>query len=119
MNTSLRRHQFDENTMKGWKSSPLRIIGATLSLCHQKPTFVVQAMTGGFVTADCSECGKTRTITFDEFRDLKLWVACPSCEKQMSAEMVPPKDKNYGFICKNCNIYIWLSDLLPYCQDII
>jgi len=112
MNTSLKRHEFDQNLLKAWKNNPLRIIG-TLSKCHQKPTFIAQSLSGGLVKAFCSQCKSEGYFSFEEFKALRLWVACPTCNKLMSAGMVEPKDKNYVFICKDCGVYIRLADILP------
>lgn len=72
-------------------------------------------MEGGFVTADCADCGQKAktTLSYKEFLDLKLWVSCPKCLKQMKSCWVTKKEQNYGYECEQCQIDIWLSDLLP------
>lgn len=100
---------------KFWKTYPLRIPGPHLSSCCQKPTALVQSMKGGFVTQNCSGCGKSNTLSEAEFRSLHLWVACPQCRKSMTAALVY---KNYGFECKACDVGIQLSDLLPRWEDL-
>jgi len=71
-------------------------------------------MEGGFVTANCFNCNKKETLTESEFKKLPLIVCCPECQEIMSSETI---EKNYSFFCKNCNIYIFFSDLLPKWED--
>ncbi len=105
-----------DNLRAAWKEYPIRVFGPRLSRCHNKPTFLVQSMTGGFVTANCSECGNSATLSNDEFRDLKLWVGCPKCKGRMKDEILG--DRNYGYRCERCRIEIILSDLLPMWSDL-
>ena len=113
----MRHSEFDNQTSSGWKSYPVRIMGPRVSRCHNKPTLLVQSMQGGFVTANCSECGEKTNLSFYEFRELQLWVSCPQCRKRMSQYIT--KEENYGYQCSSCAIYIWLADLLPYWHELI
>jgi NAD-dependent SIR2 family protein deacetylase len=47
-------------------------------------------MEGGFVSANCSECGAKdkSNVTLDDVRDLNLWVSCPKCKSRMAAGKV-------------------------------
>ena len=112
-----RRHQYDPKMQEGWKSYPVRLITSTLSPCCQKPRLLVQSMAGGFVTQNCSECNGHTTINPKEFKQLNIYVSCPNqtCRRQMQAGYLPPPDDpNYGFTCHECQLYIWLADLLPH-----
>jgi predicted RNA-binding Zn-ribbon protein involved in translation (DUF1610 family) len=74
-------------------------------------------MEGGFVTANCVACGQKDTLTMGEFRKLTVYAACPKCHETMDAGFVPDsseKERNYGFRCEACGVYIWLADLLPH-----
>ncbi len=111
--------------LKSWKSYPIRISGPRLSRCHAKPTLLVQSMKGGFITANCSECGDKDTINHTEFLKLPLWVSCPRCKKQMARALLSRIKGNsrlagnYGFACSSCSIYLLLADLLPYWDDLM
>jgi hypothetical protein len=93
-----------------YRKFPIRITGKNLSSCHNVPTVIVQSMEGGFVTRNCSICGKKETLPQEVFKSLELWVACPNCKKAMSAEMI---EGNYCYLCKSCDTFIKFSDLLP------
>src|SRR4051794_2367239 len=51
-------HRFAPELLEGWKSYPVRVCGPRPSACHGKPTLLVQSMAGGFVSANCCECGE-------------------------------------------------------------
>ncbi len=94
----------------------LRIIGPHESYCCQKPTLLVQSMKGGFVSANCSQCGRDRSLKWDEFLALDLWVSCPKCRIRAEAGKV---DGNYGFRCPECNWRCYLASLLPMYDELI
>jgi endogenous inhibitor of DNA gyrase (YacG/DUF329 family) len=73
-------------------------------------------MPGGFVTANCSKCGKKDILAFDEVKGLRIWVSCPECREPMVPGIV---EKNYSYECPTCDVYVWLADLLPNWQDIV
>jgi hypothetical protein len=112
----LKLFPFNPELRSFWKLYPLRIPGPRLSSCCRSPTALVQSMAGGFVTQNCSRCGKYETLSKEEFRDLSLWVACPSCRKPMEASYI---FSNYGYKCVVCDIGINLSDLLPRWEDLL
>src|SRR6266446_3121222 len=62
-----------------WKTFPVRFEGPRVSRCCSWPTVLVQSMDGGFVTSNCSKCGKYETLSRAEFDDLAIWMACPEC----------------------------------------
>ena len=113
---------FKEDNLENWKSYPIRLEVPELSDCCHQPRLLVQSMEGGFVTANCSECGRKKTLSRHEFQELPVWVSCPKCRKKMLAQVVPGssgKKLNYGFACNDCELYIWLSDLLPHWSDVV
>lgn len=112
----MRRYKYDENICDGWKSYPVRLtLERRLSRCCSQPTVLVQSMEGGFVTANCLRCGKKDFISDSEFKGLSLIVSCPDCKKVMTPTMI---EKNYSYYCENCELYIWLSDLLPHWEEL-
>lgn len=111
----MNRYEYDPETSDGWKSYSVRIVVSGKSRCYGQQRILVRSMEGGYVTADCSRCGKKNLLSLTEFQDIGLWVGCPQCQKAMDAELVY---KNYGFACGKCQIYIWLSDLLQHYSDI-
>lgn len=99
-----------------WKTFPVRFEGPRISRCCSWPTVLVQSMDGGFVTSNCSKCGKCETLSNHEFIDgLRIWVACPECGDPMYREMI---DKNYGFVCHACEVGIRLAEILPRWNDL-
>jgi DNA-directed RNA polymerase subunit M/transcription elongation factor TFIIS len=76
-------------------------------------------MDGGFVTANCSECGSSKTnqpLKEAEFKRLGVWVGCPRCSKCMEPVLIAT---NYVFACKNCGVYIKLASLLPRAEKLL
>jgi hypothetical protein len=119
----MRRHPYDPQQRINWKTYPVRLVAQSLSSCHNQPRLLVQSMEGGFVSANCSACGKPEPLSHIEFLSLDnwLWVACPSCRKRMIHGYVPSGSsaKNYGFFCEGCAVYVWLSDLLPRWEELM
>jgi hypothetical protein len=118
-------HRFATALLEGWKNYPVRIRGPRPSECHGSPTLLVQSMTGGFVSANCSACGKKQTLGKADFFNLFLWVSCPRCRARMEPEMLSRVNGacqlagNYGYKCDKCQIYILFADLLPRWQDLV
>lgn len=118
-------HRYSAAVMAGWKSYPVRIPGPRMSICHDAPTLLVVSMEGGFVTANCSDCGKGHSVSQNEFLGLGLWVSCPICRHQMepqklSQELAGRKYAgNYAFVCRPCSQFSLLADLLPHWEDLM
>lgn len=99
-----------------WRSYPLRIPGgSTCSQCRQE-TVLVQSMKGGFITRNCPKCGNVDSLPRRTFKQLGLWIACPKCKARMNPEVLP--DKNYGYVCKPCDVAVPLFELLPRYEEI-
>lgn len=115
-------HRFDPSTTGGWKSYPVRLCGPRNSLCHARPTILTQVARGGFVTANCSQCGADEILTRNEFLSMQLWVGCPRCRRAMERDMVPLPNQhraaNYGLLCRACRIYFLFADILPDWSDV-
>jgi hypothetical protein len=88
-------HSFSPEELNGWKSYPIRIPGPRLSKCHGKPTLLVQSTQGGFVTANCSECGDRDTLSEDEF--LSLQGKRSTDRPNYCRSLVPVKGCSVGF----------------------
>lgn len=94
----------------------IRIQGPRISRCCNAPTLLVQSMSGGFVTANCSECGQKSGLRRDEFYDLNVWVSCPECRTRMDPAIL---NKNYGYKCGKCSWNAELSSMVPQWDEII
>jgi len=112
----MREFPIDSKVREMWKLYPLRIPGRPLSSCCQTQTVLVQSMEGGFVTQNCSKCGKNTSLGKQEFYNLHLWVACPECKQQMKPAIIT--NNNYGYECQKCQLSIKLASLLPRWSDI-
>lgn len=96
--------------------SPLRIEGLRRSSCCSWPTVLVQSMKGGFVTQNCTKCGKPHSLSEHAFFHLlRCAVDCPNCGDRMYKDFV---GYNYGFKCPTCNSALSLAILVPWWYDI-
>lgn len=94
----------------------IRLAGPNRSYCHNAKTLLVQSMKGGFVTANCSECGKSSTLRESDFFALDLWVSCAKCRSRMESAKIW---SNYGFRCPRCNWSCELASLLPNWDELM
>jgi type I restriction enzyme R subunit len=79
----------------------LRSQGLRKSSCCRAPTILVQSMTGGFVTANCSKCNNSASVSSNDFfHELDIWVSCPKCRKRAGPSTVGRA--NYGYKCNTC-----------------
>ena len=112
----MKRYTYNPETAHGWKSYPIRVVGPGKSPCCEQPKILVESSEGGFVPSNCSKCGEKDNLSIEEFKSLGIWVVCPECRRKM--EPVQNSEKNYVFECRQCEIYIWLADLLPKWKDL-
>ena len=74
-------------------------------------------MEGGFVTQNCSSCGKPETLSAHEFQNrLDLWLSCPHCKRRMRVATV--STANYGYSCEDCEVTVRLASILPRWEDL-
>lgn len=96
-------------------TAPLRLKGPSPSPCCAWPSLLVRSMDGGFVTRNCMKCWRPTTLSnYDFFYRLSCVVACPECGQEMYREFI---DKNYGFVCHDCDLGIQLADVVPRWND--
>lgn len=113
----MKNYPISEKIKEFWKSYPLRIPGYSFCKNCDTASVLVQSMKGGFVTRNCPNCNQPETLPNSVFlEELDLYVACPECKQRMEAQILP--DKNYGYICVDCDGYISLPDLLPRYEDL-
>lgn len=96
----------------------LRIPTGRISSCCKVPMVLAQSRDGGFVTQNCPACNgffKTKTLKYQQFLDLNIYVDCPRCRVQAPAGMV---GRNYGFRCKDCKWTCELVSLVPHYSDL-
>jgi len=86
--------------------------------CCGERTLLAQASDWGWVTACCLKCRKTRTLKWEEFCGLDVWVSCPRCCRRMEPKAIG-RYGYYGYACANCNVTCLLANLLPEVSDII
>lgn len=96
----------------------LRIPTGRISSCCGAPMVLAQSRDGGFVTQNCPVCNdffKTKTLKYQQFIELNIFVECPQCRIRTEADMV---GKNYGFRCDKCNWTCELASLVPHFADL-
>jgi hypothetical protein len=112
----MRHLRYDKETCDGWKSYPVHLtLGHRVSHCCSQPAVLVQKTEDGLVTANCFKCGNSETISAYEFRSLRFIVSCPECKHVMTPTLI---EENFSYLCENCQLYIWLSDLLPHWEEL-
>ena len=109
-------YQIDPSVREMWRTYPVRIPGGSQCPRCDVETVLVQSMEGGFVTRNCAHCNDSTPLPKDVFFSLNLWVACPECSRRMTPNELP--DRNYGYVCRKCDVGIRLSDLLPRWEDL-
>lgn len=113
----MKNYPISQTITEFWKSYPLRIPGYSLCDDCEMSSVLVQSMKRGFVTRNCPNCNQPKTLPNDVFfEELDIYVACPECKQRMEPTILP--DKNYGYLCSDCETYILLSDLLPRYEDL-
>ena len=112
----MRRYEYNPESTNGWRSYPIRLTVTGKSGCCKETKILVQSMDGGFVTANCTKCGKQDTVSHSEFEALDVWISCPECQQKMASQKVAYS--NYGYTCERCDLYVLLGDLLPKWDEI-
>jgi hypothetical protein len=91
--------------------SPLILLGSP-SRCHRVDSIIVRSRDGGFVTQNCSECGKPRALRETELPDL----ICGACEADLEKGRSP--SANYQYSCGECGLRWLLAFLVPAWDDL-
>lgn len=119
--------RYPPETRQRWRDFPIRIMGPR-SKCHRSPTLLVRSMSGGFITANCSTCGKAQMLTASQFIAVNgwLWIGCPTCNQRMrpTGNLAVMKGGrtlagNYGYMCQACGTCINAADILPGWQEVV
>lgn len=91
----------DDRLFEEWRRYPVRAVFGACDRCGE-PTILVQSMDGGYITRNCSNCGRIHTPTERMFfGKLELWVVCPECRRKMEKARIY---SNYGYDCSHCDI---------------
>ncbi len=80
------------------------------SSCCNASQLLVQSREGGFVSKNCTECGKSRRVRLDELPE----VQCDSCGVQMHKTT---RLKNYAYVCPQCEDFFSLWSRIPYWSE--
>ena len=83
-----------------------------LSWCCRARRVLVESMPGGFVTQNCTHCGRCRTVLPHELPDRK----CEICEAQLVVRMID--GTNYFYACPGCGDHRKLAALLPHYSEL-
>ena len=111
--TAFQTGDFEDVIAKEMKRSVLIVI--LTAFIHTKCDAVrVTATAGGFVNSSCSNCRADANLSEVDFFSLNLWVSCPKCRMPMNPDYIV---KNYGFVCRPCDLGIELATLLPRWTD--
>jgi hypothetical protein len=89
----------------------LTLYGST-SRCCRSPSQIVRSREGGFVTQNCTSCGKPRALPKDEIPEL----VCPACRIELITFI--NSDKNYAYKCRECNLSSELASLVPHWSEV-
>jgi DNA-directed RNA polymerase subunit RPC12/RpoP len=84
--------------------------GRFASGCCGKPTIIVRSRQGGFVTQNCSRCGKSNSVSLSELPSLK----CTKCRRAL----VSITRKNYFYQCLKCDLEWELPLLVPHWSEL-
>ena len=109
------------NVLDGQQTLPLRIEIPEIEGCHDRPRILVRSMPGGYVTANCERCRSKRDVAFEAITHIKISASCPGCRANMTVARIPSSTSsigNYGLKCTACDVYVWLSDLVPDWTDL-
>ena len=80
----MKMHPVNPEVQEFWKIFPVRIPGGSKCSNCGEESVLVQSMSGGFVTRNCPQCNRPESLPERTFKQLGLWVACPSCKRRMT-----------------------------------
>lgn len=87
---------------------PYHIFSESKSKCCEARQIILRSREGGYVTQNCSNCGKPSSVSICELPDY-----CPKCERAAEKVMI---DKNYGYKCRNCGEFE-VASIVPSWRD--
>jgi len=83
------------------------LYGSESPCCHS-PSLIVKSREGGFVTQNCTACGKPRAISFAELPPL----GCSRCGHRLEA--FRDAYSNYCYRCPACRLEFQLAEVIPH-----
>lgn len=87
--------------------------------CRRQPTILVESKDGGRVTRNCPLCGRLYFLQNDVFLEkIDLHLNCKKCGKRMKTALLT-RHKTFGYECSDCNVNIYLANLLPHYTQFI
>lgn len=92
----------------------IRFVSQRRCNCRGERT-LVQVAKGGMVKWSCSGCQELQNLSYHEWADLDLWIACPTCRTRTEAQKVR---SNFGYQCRKCGWNCFLAHLLPWIADL-
>jgi predicted RNA-binding Zn-ribbon protein involved in translation (DUF1610 family) len=85
------------------------------SRCCGYPARLVKSRDGGFVSQNCTKCGKSNWVNKSQLPDLK----CPRCDLQMKIETEDSRGrKSFSYLCPKCGQRQVLSEMLPIWSEL-
>ena len=90
--------------------SKLELYGSD-SHCCGRPSQIVISRDGGFVSQNCTDCGRSRKIRLAELPDL----VCKMCRRPM--EKYVNSNKNYAYRCSACVRGVELCSIVPHWSE--
>ena len=90
--------------------SKLELYGS-VSRCCFRPSQIVVSRDGGFVSQNCTGCGRSRKITLTELPEL----VCKLCRRPMKKHV--NLNKNYAYGCSPCARSVELCSIVPHWSE--
>lgn len=90
--------------------SKLELYGS-VSRCCFRPSQIVVSRDGGFVSQNCTACGRSRKISLTELPKL----VCKHCRRPM--KKCVKLNKNYAYTCSSCGRSVELRSIIPHWSE--
>src|SRR5437867_2133242 len=84
----------------------------TRSGCCSSQSLIVRSREGGFVTQNCTNCGKPRSIRAHELPE----ETCGSCNRAL--EVYRNQNKNFAYRCKSCGVAHEVASIVPSWEQV-
>jgi hypothetical protein len=87
------------------------LLSRSHSGCCRAASIIVRSREGGFVTQNCSACGRPRAVTPSELPQR----FCERCESELEVVL---REKNYTYHCRTCNSFWEVATLVPHWSEL-